>query len=463
MLPSDGPTPQHRRRSGAALIVVALGVTLLAGACSSTSSTSPSTPTTTNRSRSAGSTPGGTRGSAADGSTLAPLDKAALQAIVSVNAKQMMTPGAIAIVRTPDDEFRYAYGTTTWNGSTPVSYTDHVRIGSNTKTMTATAVLQLAQEGALGLDDKVAKYRPDVPNGANITIEQLLNMRSGLYNYSETLELNESLDKTPQRVWTPDELLALAFKNPPYFAPGHGYHYSNTNTILLGLIAEQLDKKPLATIFQDRFFTPLGMKSTSFPPSTTAEIPSRHPQGYMFGTNVATMETAKLSPQQQAEARSGALKPSDVTDENPSWTWAAGQAIATADDLATWVKALGDGSLLNAEWQRKRFASMQPTSDTPGAPEYGLGLALLGPLYGHTGELPGFNSVMAYDPVNKVTVVVWTNLGSAPDGSATATTIARKLISQVYGTSGAASSSGTTTPGGGSVPGTTSPPGTTEK
>ncbi|WP_373191186.1 serine hydrolase domain-containing protein, partial [Mycobacterium marinum] len=83
----------------------------------------------------------------------------------------------------------------------------------------------------------VSKYRPDVPNGDNITIEQLLNMRSGLYNYSETPEVNEALDNDPQRVWTPDELLTIAYQNPPYFLPGAGYHYSNTNYVLLGLIA----------------------------------------------------------------------------------------------------------------------------------------------------------------------------------------------------------------------------------
>ena len=98
-------------------------------------------------------------------------------------------------------------------------------------------------------------------------------------NYTETLELNTALDEEPEKVWTPEGLLALAFANPPYFAPGEGYHYSNTNTVLLGLIAEELDGKPIAQIFQDRFFTPLGMTGSSFPADTDTSIPTPYADG----------------------------------------------------------------------------------------------------------------------------------------------------------------------------------------
>ncbi|MET4584980.1 serine hydrolase domain-containing protein [Pseudarthrobacter sp. PvP022] len=140
-------------------------------------------------------------------------------------------------------------------GDDPVTPSDHVRIGSITKTWTTTVILQLVQEGKIKLNDPVA-YCPDVPGAANITIEQLLTMRSGLYNYTEDLEVNKVLDSDPGKVWTTDELLAAAFRHPPYFAPGGGFHYSNTNTVLLGLIAEVLDGKPIAASFRDRLFTP---------------------------------------------------------------------------------------------------------------------------------------------------------------------------------------------------------------
>src|SRR5215471_7080137 len=198
-------------------------------------------------------------------SALRPLDAAAMRDTVERLGKDMLVPGAVVILRTPEGEFKHTYGVTSYRGATPTSFDQHVRVGSNTKTWTGTVILQMVQEGKLSLDDPVSKYRPDVPNGDNITIAQLLDMRSGLFNYSETLEVNTALDEDPQKVWTPDGLLALAFAHPPYFPPGQGYHYSNTNTVLLGLIAEQLDQKPIAQVFQDRFFTPLSMTNTSFP------------------------------------------------------------------------------------------------------------------------------------------------------------------------------------------------------
>ena len=155
------------------------------------------------------------------------------------------------LVRSPElADWAATFGTRTLGGRVPVTLADHVRIGSNTKTWTGTVILQLVQEGKLRLDEPVAKYRPDVPNGQNITITHLLDMRSGLYNYSESLELNQTLDTNPTKVWAPDELLGIAYKYPPYFPPGQGYHYSNTNTVLLGLIIEKLTGNPVEQEFQ---------------------------------------------------------------------------------------------------------------------------------------------------------------------------------------------------------------------
>ena len=352
---------------------------------------------------------------------------------VSSMARDMLVPGAVALVRSPAGEMSTTYGTTTVGGTSPVSIADHVRIGSITKTWTGTVILQQAQEGKLSLDDPVSRFRPDVPNGDHITIAELLNMRSGLYNYTETRELNEKGDSNPQKVWSPDELLALAFSHPPYFSPGTGYHYSNTNTVLLGLIAERLDAKPLSRVFQDRLFAPLGLSDTLFPPTTSNAIPDPHPHGYMYGTNVLTMGTpAAVPPDMQAAAKAGTLQPGDQTSLNPSWAWAAGAGISSVADLATWVEALADGKLLDPDMQAKRMASLQSTNPAdPDAPQYGLGIAKYGALYGHTGEVPGFNTFTGTDPEHKVTVVVWVNLEPTADGRAAATLIAKDLIEQM--------------------------------
>ncbi|CAN5264555.1 serine hydrolase domain-containing protein [soil metagenome] len=370
---------------------------------------------------------------AAPAAALLPIDRGALQSTLDGLAREMMVPGAAVLLRTPEGEFVAIYGQRGLDDPTPVTIKDHVRIGSNTKTWTGTVILQLVEEGKIGLRDPVSKFRSDVPNGDNITIEQLLNMRSGLFNYSTTFALNDALDKTPQRAWQPEELLAMAYPIPPYFKPGEGYHYSNTNTVLLGLIAEKIDGKPLEKIFQDRIFGPLGLKDTLLPAKTSNSIPNPHPRGYMYTDNVMTLATNAIPADLQVAARKGSLKPNDQTDANPSWGWSAGAGISTAGDLATYVEALTTGKLLKPEMQAVRMQSPRPQSaDNPAGALYGLAIAQFGPLFGHTGELPGFNTFMGSDPVNKVTLIVWTNLAPAADGRDPATTIARALLAQVY-------------------------------
>ena len=361
------------------------------------------------------------------------IDPVAMRDTVERLAKHMLVPGATVIVRTPTRDFRATYGVTAYRGTVPTSFEQHVRVGSNTKTWTGTVILQLVQEGKLRLDDPVSKYRPDVPNGERITIEQLLSMRSGLYNYSESLELNKALDTERGKVWTPEQLLALSFKHPPVFAPGAKFGYSNTNTALLGLIAEKLEGKRLADIMRERLFVPLGLKQTFFPAITSTALPEPFARGYMYGNNVLTMNTPALPDSMQVAAHAGKLAPVDWTDANTSWTWAAGMGISTASDLVAWVEALVGGKLLNADMHRRRLASVQPTDpQVPSSALYGWGIAKFGKLYGHTGEMPGYNAFMGHDPVNDVTVVVWTNLAPAVDGRDPATTIARSLIGMIY-------------------------------
>ena len=365
---------------------------------------------------------------AADGAV--EFDAATLTAMFEEQAEEMMLPGAVVIVRTPDGDLEVPYGVTEWEGSTPVTLDDHIRIGSNTKTWTGTVILQLVEDGMIALEDPVSKYRPDVPNGDNITIEQLLTMRSGLFNYTTTLELNTALDETPDRVWDPEELVRMGLAGEPYFAPGEGYMYSNTNTVLLGLIAEQLEGKKLPEIYQERLFEPLGLTETSFPALADASIAEPVARGYMFSNNVDTMEGSALPADELAAAQAGDLLPTDHTDDNPSWAWAAGAGISTAPELATWVEALGGGGVLSDEMQKKRIESVQP-SDGEGA--YGWGVAGMGSFYGHIGEMPGYNSFMGYDPETDVTVVVWATLAPNMEGNPAAALIARSLIEEMYG------------------------------
>jgi D-alanyl-D-alanine carboxypeptidase len=356
-----------------------------------------------------------------------------LPPIVEERMATLLIPGAVVLVRTPDTEFLEAFGTRIVGEDVPVTTDDHFRVGSNTKPMTGTVLLQLVEEGLIALDDPVSTSRPDVPNGDSITIAQLLEMRSGLFSYTLLRTFNEIMDKEPRRVWEPEELVAIGLAEPPDFAPGAEFQYSNTNTVLAGLIAEQLTGKPLATLFAERLFEPLRLTETVFPDIDDASIPDPHPHGYMYGTNVSTFDTPVLSEEDQAAARAGELLPNDQTGINPSWAWAAGSASSTASDLATFVEALVGGGLHGEAMQATRLASLQPIIDTPGALEYGLTIARFGPLIGHTGSLPGYQSFMGHDADAGVTVVVLTNLQFAPNGLETANQIVMPLIGTLYG------------------------------
>jgi D-alanyl-D-alanine carboxypeptidase len=366
------------------------------------------------------------------------IDQSALQALLDKLAKERLIPGALILLRTPQGEFTLTYGTTRLGATIPPRADTYFRIASNTKTITAALIMQLAQENKLSLDDSVSKYVPRVPNGDHITIAELLEMRSGLYNYTDSPAIWMSMDHHPNRVWTPAQLLALAFAHPPNFPPGTAYEYSNTNYVLLGLIIEKVGAKPLAQAMLDRLFAPLGLQHTALPPSTVNTLPDPYSHGYLYGSSsVAMVGTPPYPPEVQAAARAGTLLPTDYTNLNHSFATAAGGVISTANDLATWIQALVSGRMLNTQYQRRWLDSPQPEDPAkPDARQYGYGIARThwGPntMYFHGGETAGYNSFIGYDPGNQVTLVIWTNLPVSLDEQPTANSIMLKVLDQIY-------------------------------
>jgi D-alanyl-D-alanine carboxypeptidase len=356
---------------------------------------------------------------------------AKLQPLLAAKLKMLRIPGAIIYIDYPGQgTWATTMGTSDLTSQAPMNLNDHVRVGSITKTMTATVILQLAQEGKLSLNDPVSKYQSEVPNGNNITIREMLQMTSGLYNYSEDKAFNQKLDSDPQKVWNQKDLLTIAFQHQPYFPPGKGYHYSNTNYILLGMIIEQLTHQPVATTFQQRIFNPLGMHNTSLPAITSAAIPDPHPRGYMFGTNVESLTQPVLSGEQAAKADAAAGKPNDVTNMNPSWAWTAGSAISDLNDMRIWAKALATGQLLNASMHKEQLQGVA-TSSAPGAPQYGLGIVNFNGVLGHDGTLPGYQSFEGYNLQKQATIIVLTNLFLAPDGTMPANELTMVILKEL--------------------------------
>jgi D-alanyl-D-alanine carboxypeptidase len=404
-------------------------VALVIASCSSTSepTTAESQPATTTAT-----------GSAPRGSALKPIDSAAFQAVVAAAAKELFVPGAMVVLRTPQGTYDAAVGTTMLGAQTPPAADTHFRIASNTKTMTAALIVLLAQDGKLKFSDPVSAYVPNVPNGENITIAELLKMRSGLFNYTADPALSAASDADPTKVWTPQEVLDIAFRHPPQFAPDASYEYNNTNYALLGLIAEKAGGRPLAQQLQDRLFRPVGLTQTSLPAADDSSIPAPYAHGYMYGGTLYAMVDEQYPADMQAAARAGTLQPVDYTNQNSSYATAAGGAISTADNLATWMRGLVSGKVFNVDYQQQWLTSLQAEDpDQPEGQKYGYGISYqrFGPnasMYYHGGELPGFNSFMGYDPDNDVALVIWTNLTLSPDGKTTAQAMLPTLLDEIY-------------------------------
>jgi D-alanyl-D-alanine carboxypeptidase len=331
------------------------------------------------------------------------LDAAVNQAMTAAGV-----PGAIVGIWGPDGSYVRAFGVAD-KATRALMQTDfYSRIGSVTKTFTVTAVLQLADQGKLGLDDAIAEFVPEVPLGDRITLRQLARMQSGLFNYSNSPEFQQALFADPRREFTPRELLNYALTQPNRFPPGEGFEYSNTNTILLGLVVQKVSGQPLHSYIEEHILAPLGMSHTSFP--TTNAFPDPHAQGY-------TVQTADG-------------KEAVATDWNPSWGWAAGAMISNLDDMRIWSEALATGKLLTPQMQAQRLQ----TVGAPGMPPqdgYGLGIFNLGGWIGHNGSLPGYQTVVVYLPEKQTSLVIMTNTDIEYQGSEPSTTLATAITKEL--------------------------------
>ncbi|MER5770367.1 serine hydrolase domain-containing protein [Streptomyces sp. NPDC001985] len=285
-----------------------------------------------------------------------------------------------------------SFGVADKAGGAPMEPGLNMRIGSETKTFTVTAVLELVDRGAVGLDDPIERYVEGVPNGDRITLRDLAGMRSGLFNYSMDEDFFRALTSDPERPFTPEELLDYSFKHPVRFQPGAEFEYSNTNAILLGLVVEKAGGMPLNEFIEENVLEPAGLHRTLFP--TGAEFPAPHAHGY-------TDQTA-----------SGEVE--DATDWNPSWGWAAGAMISDLGNLRSWARTVATGTLLTPETQAERLRT-GPTT-IPGA-GYGLGIFNVRGWIGHNGSLPGYESLTIHLPEEEATLVVLLNTDIVHDGA----------------------------------------------
>jgi D-alanyl-D-alanine carboxypeptidase len=285
---------------------------------------------------------------------------------------------------------------------------DQLRVGSNTKTMVATMVLQLAGERRLSLTDPVEKWLPGlVPNGGAITLKMLLDHTSGLFSNTDDEEVLQSVFGLQDRQWTAEELLAAGTRHPALFPPGTKWSYSNTNYIALGLVLVKVTGKTLPALFQQRIIGPLDLKDTYF---ATSRDGSKLAHGYEPDAEHLKALIPDLpdgirfvGPEHDGHA--------DVTGINPNWAGAAGGVVSTAHDWDRFLTALLSGRLLPPA-QLRQMKTMVPVDPAhPSAGSYGLGLAQLdtpcGPVYGHTGGIPGYRSDLFTDSTGSRSVEVF--------------------------------------------------------
>lgn len=306
-------------------------------------------------------------------------------------------PGAIVGVwQRGEEPITEAFGSRTLNLATgepgPANMTPnlYMRIGSETKTFTATAVLQLVGEGKVGLDNPISDYVKGIPNGANITVRELGDMRSGLVDFTNDEAWEAEYLAAPERHWKPRQLLAASFDLPPAFPPDKGYEYSNTNYVVLGLLVEKVTGERIGAYVRRHILAPLHMEHTFVP--NGAEFPRPHPHGYIWTPPEGPFV--------------------DTTSWNFSWAYSAGTMISTLHDMRIWAKAVATGTLLKpaVQRQRERFLPFP----YPGEAGYGFGLFDIDGWIGHDGAVPGFESLTVYLPAKEATMVVLLNSDANP-------------------------------------------------
>ncbi|HYH11586.1 MAG TPA: serine hydrolase domain-containing protein [Thermomicrobiales bacterium] len=350
----------------------------------------------------------------ADQSTPTPLPSAVKSTITEMMRAKQIPGASILIEREGSAPWKQGFGVSDLETGTPMLSNMHMRVGSITKTMTATAVLQLVDEGLLSLDDTLASVMPEIsafPNGKSMTIRQMLNMRSGAFNYLEDESIFMQMVTDPTRPWTPDELIDINLLHEPYFDPGEGFHYSNTNYILLGMIVEQLAHQSLAEFLDERVFAPLGMMHTSLPDDV--QLPAPFARGYGI----------EIAPTSATPAANGADGLKDWTKIHPTMAGASGGIVSTVGDLAVWLHELVDGTLLSETMQEERM-TFTPVEGGPGF-SYGLGIADFGGMVGHDGSIFGYQGFAARDRETGTSIVVLINVSPSPtDASAAALAMA---------------------------------------
>jgi|GEM_PF-455668 len=310
--------------------------------------------------------------------------------------KNTSAPGLTVAVGIPGQGMWFtARGLAVATPPTPLAAQARFHWASAGKMFTATVVMQLIEEGKLAYDDPLAKWFPDFPNAGAITIDHLLTHTNGIFSFNSDLKFQEL-----RGYQAPEKLLKIAARHGCVCCPGERWYYSNTGYVLLGLIAEKIEGRPLHESVQARIIRPLGLTQT------VAFTPGKPPQDLPIG-HIAGKPDEKFE---------------------PTTPYGAGNIAASAHDMALFWQAVLAGKLLRPATVEQAYARLFPMFD-PGT-FYGRGVMLTEfttkegekiAWLGHSGGTPGLKSVVAYDPQAKLFLAV------ALNGDVSAEATANKL------------------------------------
>lgn len=295
-------------------------------------------------------------------------------------------PGVVVAIAVPGEgEYVAARGKANLQTGRPREVGDPFRIASITKTFTATAVLQLVDQGKLRKTDPVSRWYPALPHAGEITVGDLLRMRSGIPDPVDHALMKEYYHHPLMQLSADDLIQRLRGKENRFGKPGRRTRYTEANYILLGEIVRRVSGKEMDAFLRRPVFTPLAMKHTSYP--TTPELPGEL-RGYGWNRQTKAFE--------------------DKTALNPRLAGGAGAMISTVADLQRFARAVYRGDLLKPETQKARL-ECQVLEGAPSWVQYGEGIGRFGRFYGHNGGIWGFSSEMFYLPERDATIVISVN------------------------------------------------------
>jgi D-alanyl-D-alanine carboxypeptidase len=290
-------------------------------------------------------------------------------------------------------------------------------VASISKTFTAAAVLALVEDGRLSLDESVVGRLPGVRIDRRITVRMLLDHTSGLHDFFLHPAIDRALLGGPDRAWTARQ--SLGFVAKPYFRPGRGWHYSNTNYLVLGLLVEDVTGRPLGTVIRDRFLEPLALDTAYTQVLERPRGPIAH--GYRYESGARAASPIDLSDGSQVMPFTSVVTAAA----------GAGSIAASSADIGRWAQALYGGDVIGPEMLALMVDPTRTLRFKPRVP-YGLGAQAVTidgrRAFGHSGRFLGFQSVMRYLPDQDIAIAVLTNQSRRDPG-----VMARQLLRVVLG------------------------------